>query len=458
MAALQSIAHRRGGGLARPSRRAVTAIAVPATAMTIALAAVALSASSPAGASVATPTEGAFSITPVRRFVVARPPVALGETRVANTTPGALGVQVFPVLLTQTPEGAFAFDTSPAEVLAARHLLDASPRGFRLAPGAVREVALRWRALPPGARTAAVGVVYQAIPRTGGSPVRIVEQLLGVDVLRLPGRYRVSGALTGLNVAQQAPRVLRFTADARNTGQAVTGPRRLELTIHDQRGARVLLRGLATDIVLPGATRDFPLDVAHRLPAGRYTAYAHMGFGSSYDQTATLPFELAGLGALTAPHLQIGPLLARGTVGQGARVTATLGNTGTAPAHPAIELRLFRLAAGVQGEEPIASRHVVVSALAPRAHRRLDVGFGRLRRGTYRLLASYEDANGTPQTLVADFQAQPDVGFFTRLHQLIEEHALLAPLLILALSAALTAALLIRMRQLKRALAAARRS
>jgi hypothetical protein len=403
-----------------------------------------------ATADVATRVGGSFAISPARRTVVAQPPVELSSTTVANTTEAPLRVDVYPVLLAQIPSGAFTFDPSPAELARARRVLEADPSSFALAPNAVREVTLRWRALPHGARTAAVGVVYQGTPAPHGAPVQTVERLLGVDVLSLPGAHRSSGALTGLHVAQQAARVLRFTADVRNTGQAVAGPQRLELSIRDRGGAVRVHRGIATDIVLPGATRDFMVDIGQRLPAGRYTADALMQYGAARRESASLPFTLAAPSALTAPHLQVGPIAARGTVGAGAQITAILVNTGTAAAHPVIELRLFRVAAGAQQRSAVARQRIAPDALAPGAHRRLHISLGRLGRGTYVLSASYNDANGTPQTLVADFQAQPSVPPFTRVRQWLQQHPLLAPLLISGLGLGLIGVLLARIRRLER--------
>src|ERR1700689_5268201 len=60
-------------------------------------------------ASIGTSPEGAFSITPARRYATASPPIRLQATRVANTTAATLQVQVFPVLLGQLPSGAFTF-------------------------------------------------------------------------------------------------------------------------------------------------------------------------------------------------------------------------------------------------------------------------------------------------------------------------------------------------------------
>jgi hypothetical protein len=427
-------------------------IAYAVAGLTVALV---LLASQAAGASVAVRLGGMFSIAPARHRIVARPPAQLAPTEVANTTLSTLRVRVFPVLLAQTISGAFTFDSSPAGLLAARQVLAAAPSGFGLAPDSSRQVELSWRRLPAHTRTAVVGVVYQATPSAGRGPVRIVEQLLGVNMLRLPGRYRFTGRLTGVHVTQVKPGTLRFILGVQNTGQAVAGPSRLLLTVRDQHGALLVHRRLATDIVLPGATRDFVLDIGHKLPAGSYTVRAHAAFGSSRRLSATGRFELVGPNELPAAELRVGPLTARGVVGQGAELDATLQNTGTVAGNTAIDLSLYRLIGGVPGQRPVASRRLVTDSIAPGNSSRLRSAVGELRRGSYRLIASYEDSSGAPQTLVADFQAQLQPGVLARLRSFESEHLLLTPLAILLASGAAIALLLVRERRLKRALAAA---
>jgi hypothetical protein len=411
-------------------------------------------AAQPAAASVAVPLGGTFSITPARRYIVARPPATLAPTTVANTTGGTLRVKVFPVLLGQALSGAFTFEASASALAAAGNVLGVGPSSFTLAPGASRRVGLRWRRLPSHARIASVGVVYQATPTAGAGAVRIVERLLGVDVLRLPGHYRRSGRLLGVHVAQVEPGVLQVGLNVRNTGQAVAPPSRLALTVRDRSGALLVNRSMEGDIVLPGATRTFVLNLGRRLPAGAYIARAHMAFGSSHGQEAAAPFELVGPDELAASRLALGPLVAQGSVGGSAEVSAALENTGTAAGDTTIDLDLYRLTGGIPGAHPIASRRLAIS-LAPRASRRLRSGLGRLRAGTYRLVASYEDSTGTPQTLVADFQAERPLGTIALLRGFSTEHALLIPALLLLLCIGSVTLLLVRERRLKRALAAA---
>jgi hypothetical protein len=408
----------------------------------------------PAGASVGVRLDGTFSITPARHFLIAVPPARLAPTEVANTTQDTMQVRVFPVLLDQAPSGAFTFDSSTAGVSAARSVLSVGPGSFNLAPGASRRVGLLWHGLPANTRAANVGVIYQAIPPAGPSPVRIVEQLLGVNILRLPGHYRFTGRLTGVHVTQSKPRALRFTLSVQNTGEAVVGPSRLVLTLRDRYGTLLLQRQISTDIVLPGATRDFAVDIGQVLPTGQYTVRGHAAFGSSHRLAAIDHFELVGPDELPTSQLRVGSLTARGDIDRGAKVDATLQNTGTAAGNIAIDLSLYRLTNGIPGQRPIATRHLMTGLLAPGRSSRLASDVGRLGQGTYRLTAFYQDSSGIPQTLVADFEAQRPLGILAQLRGFEREHLLLAPLLLLV-SAVLIIPMLIRERRLKRALATA---
>ena len=400
-------------------------------------------------ASIGTSPEGAFSITPARRYATASPPIRLQATRVANTTAATLQVQVFPVRLGQLPWGAFTFSLFPPALSAAGRVLGVAPRSFSLPPGSSREVALLWRGLPAHTRIANTGVVYQAISAQGPSQVRVIERLLGVNLLRLPGRYTLTGALVGARVTQIKPGVLRFLLSVRNTGQAAVGPSRLVLTIRDHNGALRVSRELTGDIVLPGATRDFVVDVAQPLPAGSYTMRGHMAFGSSHRLSTMRSFALVGPNDLPSWRLAVGPLSAQGTIGEGAQVSAALETTGTAAGTTTVALDLYRLTDGIPGQAPTASRHVTLDLLAPGRSSHLEADLGRLRRGTYRLVASYEDSEGTTKTLVADFQAQQPLGLLARLRSLSNEHALLIPFLLILLNAA-TVVLLLRERRVRR--------
>jgi hypothetical protein len=411
-----------------------------------------------AAATVGTPLGGSFSITPARRYIVARPPLELAPTDVANTTRGALAVRVIPVLLSQLPSGAFSYELTAQSLRTARDILSGDSSHFVLPPGASREVPLSWHGLPRDARTANLGVIYQATPIGRGTPVRIVEQLLALDILRLPGHYRSSGQLTSLQVSQLRPHTLRVALDARNSGQDLASPSRIALTIHNHTGRRVLARSLATDIVLPGATREFVLNLAHPLPAGSYTAIGHMAFGSSHDLTTRTSFQLIAPNELPSSQMQLSLLAAQGAVSQSARVAAQTKNTGSAPGTLDVALKLYRLNDGVPTSQPIATRTFITPPLAPGHTSQLREALGRkLHPGTYRLLADYHAVGGAPQTLVADFQAQQPLDLLAELRGISREHALLLPGLLILVAGALLTLVLARERRHRDAMQAARR-
>jgi hypothetical protein len=408
-----------------------------------------------AGATVARPVGGTFSITPARRYVVAVPPVHLAATRVANTTENTLRVRVFSVFLSQLPSGAFTFGPSSSSLLAASRVLRVGASHFTLRPGASREVSLLWRELPPHARIANLGVVYQATPEVGPNPVQIVERLMGLDILRLPGRYRSTGRLTGVHVTQLKTGVLGFVLDMRNTGQAVAGPSRMEVSVRGRHGRVVLRRTLAGDIVLPAATREFILELQHRLPVGLYTVRAHAAFGSSHRLEARATFTLGAPNQLISSRLALGPLTAQGSSGHSAQVTAILKNTGTAAGRMAIALSLYRLDDGIPVKSPAAVGNVVSDTIAPGKSRRLNYHLGHLHTGTYRLIASYEESDGAPRTLVADFQAQPKASLYAQLRRFCVQHAISLPFLLLLIGSTSFTLMLVQNRRLRNALVAA---
>jgi hypothetical protein len=249
---------------------------------------------------------GTFAISPSRRDLAGRPPVTLAPTRVSNTTRESYDVRVFPVLLRQGLTGAFQFDESPRPLNAARTILRVSPSRFGLAPGQSRKVRLRWELLPRGARATYVGVVFQGQARLkGGRLVPVISRLLSINFMRLPGHYHPSGAFTALRAIQFAPRVLRFLPRVKNTGDIVGSPKHGRLSINDSTGRTVYKTSWPGDVILPGAERDFPIDVKQILPAGGYTAHAMMSFGATRHAVISTAFTLAGPNKLLAPGAKI---------------------------------------------------------------------------------------------------------------------------------------------------------
>jgi hypothetical protein len=391
---------------------------------------------------------GGFGITPARRHVVGHPAVALTPTTVINGTNFTYDVKVFPVLLTQTLSGAFAFSETPRNLNDSKIVLTASPASFDLSPGARRSVRLTWNLLPAGSKWVAIGVVFQGVARDQTGPVHVVSRLLSVNFLRLPGLTLIRGRFTGLYPEQSGPHALRFLARVKNTGDRFWAPSDGRFVIRDSAGRVRLSEGWTGDVVIPGAERDFPIDVTKILPAGSYTATVSMRFGANRSRSTR--FTLVGPNELPTPAIAIQGFNATGTVGSPAHLTAQLRSTGTSPA--AVTLRTYLGASGaVAGSPALATGQVTYRDLAPGSTTQINQALGGpLRKGSYRAILSWSDPTGAPHQLEADFTAAVSRSFLQRLWGFIKHHAvLLIGVLALALLLAL-AYVLDRMRRQQR--------
>ena len=391
---------------------------------------------------------GGFGITPARRHVVGRPVLSLTPTTVINGTTSTYDVKVFPVLLTQTLSGAFAFSETPRNLNDSQTVLTVSPANFALSPGARRAVQLTWNLLPAGSKWVAIGVVFQVVARDQTGPVHVVSRLLSVNFLRLPGLTLIRGRFTGLYPEQSGPHALRFLARVKNTGDRFWAPADGRLVIRDSAGRRVFSRGWSGDVVIPGAERDFPIDVTKILPPGGYTATVSMRFGAKRSRSTH--FRLVGPNQLPTPAIAIHGFNVTGTVGSPAHLTAELQSTGTSPAD--VTLRMYLGASGaVAGSPALASDQLAYRDLAPGSTTHINQALGGpLRRGSYRAILSWSDPTGAPHQLEADFTAAASRSFLQKLWDFIKHHAViligvLALVLILAL-----AYLLGRMRRQRR--------
>jgi hypothetical protein len=223
----------------------------------------------------ASPRTASFNIAPARRVVVGRPPLRLAPTENTNTTDQLFGVRVFPALLSQRVDGSFSFGESPLALRDASRLLSVTPGSYFLDRGESRSIAIRWKALPRGTRSAAIGLVVTGTPRTAaGRGVRYIGRLVGLNLLRLPGRFLSDGTFTALRAEQAGPGALRFFSRVHNAGEIFDTPAHTTLTIQDAVGRTVAHTHWLSDVVLPGADVDFPADISRPLAAGRYSARA----------------------------------------------------------------------------------------------------------------------------------------------------------------------------------------
>lgn len=403
-----------------------------ATLIALLLAGPAAASSSAAGPE---PEPGTFSITPSRQDIVGRPPLSLMATRVTNTTGQPYDVTVTPVQLTQDLTGAFTFSERPAALRDARMILRPFPARLRLAPGESRRVALEWQLLPRAKRAAYVGVIFRGQARgADGRSIPVVTRLLSVDLLRLPGAYHRQGAITALRVGQFAPGKLRVTPRVANTGDVVGVPTHGRLAIHDATGRTVYRAHWTTDVVLPGAARDVPVDLPTHLPPGHYTATAAMTFGATANARRSTRFALTAIDTLPTPAVTIESFAAHGQAGQRARVMGSIHSTGTAPAGIALTIAISRVSGGLPDAEPFATTRVRASHLPGGTHRAFAATLGpALPAGQYHAVARYSDADGVPQQITSDFTASRPRSFADRLSLFVRRHEVLLILLAAAI-------------------------
>jgi competence ComEA-like helix-hairpin-helix protein len=348
--------------------------------------------------------DGQFSITPARRDLSGRPPSNLGATTVSNTTDGPIKVKVFPALLTQGLDGAFDVLEEPRDLREAGLILSASPTDFTLAPGTNRHVALRWNLLPRTERAVFLGIVFQGIQlNQQNQPVNQINRLVSVTFLRVPGRYDRSGRITGLRGEQAGPRKLQFLTKVNNTGELVDQPRATQFAIRDKTGDVVFHSAWAGDIILPGAEREFPVDVKKVLPKGDYTAISKMRFGTSESRVEE-PFTLVGPNELPTTKITVKSLAANATLGEDVVTVSDVVNEGTQAGDVTLSLTLQRLHGATLDETPIGAKRVPVEGVKAGEERSVNVTFPPVPAGRYRVTLRYRDPAGDLQTLTADFE------------------------------------------------------
>jgi len=404
-----------------------------------------------------------FSISPARRDVVGRPAQGLAPTMVGNTTKETLQVSVTPVLVGQGMTGQFTFSETAAARRAAERIVGATPARFEMVPGSARSVALHWNRLAKHERTAFVGVIFQSKAKAKpGQQVNTIQRLLSVNFLRLPGRYRESGAFTFLRAEQGAAprspsaghRSLIFYPRIRNTGELADSPTGGRLLIRDAAGEVVARRAWTGDVVLPGYRREYGVEVRDVLPAGHYTAIAETDFGHSKRLRIAKRFTLVGPNRLPSPKVAVTGFAGEGEIGGDAHARGVVRSVGTAPAGAEVRVDLFRLlAGGQQPAKPMASRRLTFSGLAPKASKPFDVVYHDLPKAAYRVVATYEESPGVPAEEVSEFTPHEKVSASRKFERWWREHrGLVLGLVAAVLVLALVAFLLLRQRRLVRRL------
>ena len=372
-------------------------------------------------------------------------------TRVFNDDRDGLKVRVFPVLLTPAPRReASEFPETPRELREAGLILQPTPTAFDLPAGTDKTVSLGWQQFPTGTKVAAIGVVYEGTPtkvQTGA--VRNITRLLNINFLSLPGKHTSNGDFTRLR-PEEIDKKLYLTARVKNTGDKIDKPREGEMLVRRDSDDKVVFRRTwLGDIVMPGAERDFPIEITKILPAGEYTGKATMRFGSTRRARIIASFRLTGPNQLPTPAFSIRNFNGKGDVGDPAHITGLIDSTGTAPFKAKIAISLFRVGAGESTTHPIAQKAVAFDVQAGKESE-LATDLGKLTAGSYRVEGSYTDAAGDPQTVTASFEATTPESFFDRYGTLLLILAIAILLLLLA------AFLLRRFRRLRREVEEAR--
>ncbi|HEX6714073.1 MAG TPA: helix-hairpin-helix domain-containing protein [Thermoleophilaceae bacterium] len=367
----------------------------------------------------ATPSksQGLLGISPPRRIVVAKPPVTLRPTLVQNTTDQAFKMTVFPALLTQRLDGSFDIDRSPRNLRAAQLILDVGPTKFDLPPNRQIDIHFRWVNLPRGTRAVYTGLVVTGVPK--GKPTSAVSsilRLLGTNFFRLPGPYRSSGTIVSVRGEQAAPRRLRFISRVKNTGQVADSPKR-GVTVIEDAGGRVRARlPWTSGVILPRYQREFPVLLKKVLPAGRYTAVSSMTFGRPARRSVKRwPFTLTGPNELPTRKLALTTVGLSGSIGDPARVTATVKNTGTARSPVVLKIRLDRISLAEQKELKVATLRKAVGTLGVGKSATYSFDIGKLERSSYRATFVAGDGRVDFDERTASLTPRKASGFFARI-------------------------------------------
>ena len=386
-----------------------------ALALALVAAAIGVCADSAAAAS-SFANKGVLSMTPARRTLVGRPPMALTPTRVSNSTRLTMAVTVFPTLLVQYIDGSFGFNEDARDLNAAKLIFPVSPTRFTLKSGQEKELRLRWQLLPRTAKAGYFGLVVQGVPVQKGRGVSSVLRLLGVNFFTLPGHWHVTGKLTALRGQQASPGVLRFFPRVRNTGQIHSQPRNGHCKVVGSNGT-VVLNGLkyGAGVVLPGYAREYPILIQkpHVLPAGSYVIKCSQRFGTTLS-TRSLPFKLSGPNTLPTASLKLQSVTGSGEIGSGFKVGALVRNVGSKASPAILKVRVDKIRPAAAPLRVAAGRYPQ-GVLNAGASRKSSVSLGKTTAGNYRVTVVLSDGHTDLDEKTADFTATKARGFFDRL-------------------------------------------
>ena len=371
------------------------------------------------------PDAGLFGIAPAKVLIATRPPVNVQPLQVTNTTRRTYDVTVFVAPLRQAPDGGLAYDPSAHARRVGARSLRLGVKRFSLAPGARRDLPLRWLRTLPRSRIAPMGVVVQGLPR-GVKPTAVstVYRLIGTYLLGLPGGRR-DGRFVSLTAEQGAKRTLLFTATVRNTGTTYDQPRRGRMTITDSGGDVVSRAAFKGELILPGSQRAFAVTTTKLLPAGTYTATSTMRFGRSpRPKRIRASFTLVGPNELPTTKLRIVDVKGVGYVGEAAHVTVRVRNTGTRATTATVRTRLVEANGGRRAAEP-SDEQTAKGSVEPGEDATYKLDLGHLRGTDYQIDATALAGASTFGTSTITITPRPQRSLMARLKRFVSDHAVL---------------------------------
>lgn len=343
------------------------------------------------GAAPASALEG-LQVTPTRIDTAVQRGDRLPPVRVTNNAPLTVAVDVAALRAGQELSGLPDYRLDAAARREGRRFLRVLEPRFTLRPRESRLVRARVVGGPQIGR-GAYGVLLVSgrarDPEAGdeGAVVAPVVRLAANVLLRFSGRARPRGELTDLRAEQSGPRRLRFLARLRNRG-SIHGEPRGRLVIRDARGRARVRAELPAGNVLPGAEREYAVDVRRVLPPGEYTAVATAMLGPTRSRRK-LRFRLVGPNELPTPALQLVALEPPEVeAGRAYAVRFELRNAGSAPAAARGELTV-----GPQGGRTTERRQLEIADLAPGRTVDQEVELPPVAAGSHQITVRFRDGD-----------------------------------------------------------------
>lgn len=387
-------------------------------------------------------SQGYFGIAPATKEATGHPPLRLDGTTVLNTTKASYRVRVHVAMITQDVSGGYSEVTTHKSLVEAARILEVSPTRFDLGPNRLHVLSLRWKSIPPGDKAAYIGLIVTGLPaHASAEQLRAIPRIIGVNFLRLPGKFLTTGKIVALTPTEEPGKKLAIVSRVRNTGNIDGIPEHGHTVVLDTSGAVVESQDWQPGVILPGAERDFPVVLKSVLPAGNYQLVSAMRFGGKLS-ILRKPMRLVGPNQLPTANLAFSTISASGDIDGPAEVRMGIENRGTLVITPEVSVVLRELT-GSGGQGPVVARaQTKAQPLGGHGQVTTTVHLGKLHPGTYSVEAvlsangkEYDRGNTT-------FGAVKNKSFWERFKDFISEHGAvlglgLAVLVILALLLAL---------------------